>query len=155
MTSVDEFLAAADDVIADWEGSWDAASWSADGSHQEPEPLPPARMYLAPWNPAPRTSSAWTEIGWADAGSILFADETTNMGEAWRDVRVSIQAVVQGATVVLRAVADFTRVLATLGLLPDEGPPPPKTRSGMTAREYRAARRAYRRRLDAARKARR
>lgn len=31
---VDAFLAEADDVIADWEGSADAASWSADGSHE-------------------------------------------------------------------------------------------------------------------------
>jgi hypothetical protein len=31
---VDAFLAEADDVIDDWEGSIDAASWSGDGSHE-------------------------------------------------------------------------------------------------------------------------
>jgi hypothetical protein len=31
---VDAFLAEADDVIADWEGSADSATWAADGSHQ-------------------------------------------------------------------------------------------------------------------------
>jgi hypothetical protein len=31
---VDEFLARADDVLADWRGSDDAAAWAADGSHE-------------------------------------------------------------------------------------------------------------------------
>jgi len=31
---LDAFLAECDDVIDDWEGSYDAASWSADGSHE-------------------------------------------------------------------------------------------------------------------------
>lgn len=31
---VDDFLAEADDVIDDWEGSHDSATWTADGSHE-------------------------------------------------------------------------------------------------------------------------
>lgn len=34
---VDEFLDQCDDVISDWEGSVDAAGWSADGSHEVDE----------------------------------------------------------------------------------------------------------------------
>lgn len=34
---VDAFLAEADDVIEDWEGSTDSASWSGDGSHEVDE----------------------------------------------------------------------------------------------------------------------
>lgn len=34
---VDDFLSRADDVIEDWEGSGDSASWSPDGSHEEAE----------------------------------------------------------------------------------------------------------------------
>jgi hypothetical protein len=34
VTDLDAFLAECDDVIADWEGSDDSASWAADGSHE-------------------------------------------------------------------------------------------------------------------------
>ena len=34
MSDLDAFLAECDDVIADWEGSDDSATWAADGSHE-------------------------------------------------------------------------------------------------------------------------
>lgn len=34
MSDLDAFLAECDDVIADWEGSADSATWAADGSHE-------------------------------------------------------------------------------------------------------------------------
>lgn len=34
MSDLDAFLAECDDVISDWEGSTDSASWAADGSHE-------------------------------------------------------------------------------------------------------------------------
>jgi hypothetical protein len=40
MSTVDDFLARCDDVLADWDGSADAAVWTADGSHEEPADIP-------------------------------------------------------------------------------------------------------------------
>lgn len=34
MTDLDDFLATCDDVIDDWHGSFDSATWTADGSHE-------------------------------------------------------------------------------------------------------------------------
>ena len=52
---VDEFLARANDVLADWEGSDDAATWAADGSHEH-EVYPYAYLDAGPsgepWIPA-------------------------------------------------------------------------------------------------------
>lgn len=56
---VDAFLAECDDVIADWEGSPDAASWSADGSHEN--------------------HYGWVEVGWTEDGaSVYWAPAGTN-----------------------------------------------------------------------------
>lgn len=79
MRDLDEFFADADDVIADWEASNDAAAWAADGSHEN---TPEGGMYAPLSQPRWDGCVAWWDYVYDNGrvivfgpGTVLFAPE--------------------------------------------------------------------------------
>jgi hypothetical protein len=144
MTDTDAWLAEADDILDNWEGSPDAASWSADGSHEtDTTGHYYATDRLAGLAGISIHQAAANIVGFQQAFRSAMRFEQEQRRREVLTVRVHID---------VGGFLDGMRRLAA-AFRGEPVPPARRTTFDGTAREYRAARRRYARDVRAHRKA--
>lgn len=135
MGDTDAWLAEADDILANWDGSADAATWSANGTHEHDT-----------------TGDYYALDGRSGGfGGLTAAAAGAAIGQALR-AAMRFEATERAAeAVVVRIAVDASAFLRGIHLLMST--PLPRTQFTGTSRQYRTAKRRHARALRAHRKA--
>ena len=115
MRSVDDFLAECDDVIEDWQGSVDSATWAADGSHEHDTLGEYYGLDIGPRSGRNLDYAIFDETHeWAEWGAEIWRDfweEQRRIMAQLFDRQVEITAWAMQADPSLTPVSDETREL--------------------------------------------